>query len=86
MPVVRRNSRGRVEGADQRAHNPHAVGAPRPNVAPATNLNNNAASSKSGAEAARPRPKVVEHTADAASLSASAEAPIQAAPGPEIEE
>ena len=63
MPVVRRNSRGRVEGADQRAHNPHAVGAPRPNVAPATKLIADAAGSKlGGAEAARPQPKVVAQT------------------------
>ena len=74
------------EGADEQAHNLRAVRAPRPNVAPTAKLNGDAASSKSGAEAGQLRPKVVEHTADAASLSASAEAPIQAAPGPEIEE
>jgi hypothetical protein len=53
----------RVEkGADDQADNPHA-GAPRPNVAPAPKLITDAAGSKSGgAEAARPRPKVVAQT------------------------
>jgi hypothetical protein len=59
-----------------------AARAPRPNVVPAAKLTADAAGSKSDAEAARP-PKVV---ADAASLSASAEAPVQTVPGPEIEE
>jgi hypothetical protein len=79
------NSISYPEGAAEQAPNPRAARAPRPNVAPAAKLNADAAGSKSGGEAARPRPKVVEHTADA-SLSASAEAPVQAAPGPEIEE
>jgi hypothetical protein len=70
------------EGADEQTHR-HAARAPRPNVAPAAKLSADAASSKSGAEAAPLRPKVV---ADAASNSASTEAPVQAAPGPEIEE
>jgi hypothetical protein len=53
----------RVEGADDQADNPHAVGASRPNVAPATKLIADAAGSKSGGtEAARPRPKVVAQT------------------------
>jgi hypothetical protein len=53
----------RIEGADDRADNPHAVGAPRPNVAPATKPVADASGSKSGgAEAARPRPKVVAQT------------------------
>jgi hypothetical protein len=71
------------EGPDERTHNRRAARAPRPNVAPAAKFSADAASSKSGAEAAPVRPKVV---ADAASNSASAEAPVQAAPGPEIEE
>ena len=79
------NSISYPEGAAEQAPNPRAARAPRPNVAPAAKLNADAAGSKSGGEAARPRPKIVEHTADA-SLSASAEAPVQAAPGPEIEE
>jgi hypothetical protein len=71
------------EGADEQTHNRRAARAPRPNVAPAAKLSADAASSKSSPEAAPPRPKVV---ADAASNSISAEAPVQAAPGPEIEE
>jgi hypothetical protein len=71
------------EGADEQTHNRRAARAPRPNVAPAAKLSTEAASSKSGDEAAPPRPKVV---VDAASNSISTEAPVQAAPGPEIEE
>jgi hypothetical protein len=71
------------EGTGEQTHNRRAARAPRPNVAPAAKLSTDAASSKSSAEAAPLRPKVV---ADAAPNSASAEAPVQAAPGPEIEE
>ena len=53
----------RIEGADDRADKARAVGAPRPNVAPATKLIADASGSKSGgAEAARPRPKVMAQT------------------------
>ena len=53
----------RVEGTDDQADKPHAVGAPRPNGAPATKLIADAAGSKSGGtEAARPRPKVAAQT------------------------
>jgi hypothetical protein len=53
----------RIEGADDQADNPRAVGAPRPNVAPSTKPIANASASKSGgAEATRPRPKVVAQT------------------------
>jgi hypothetical protein len=71
------------EVADEQAHGPRAARAPRPDAAPAAKLSADAASSKSGAEATPLRPKVM---ADAALNSASAEAPVQAAPGPEIEE
>ena len=77
------NSTPYREAADEQTHNRRAARAPRPNVAPAAKLSTEVASSKSGAEAAPPQPKVVP---DAASNSISAEAPVQAAPGPEIEE
>ena len=53
----------RIEGADDRADNPHAVGASRPYVAPATKPIADTSGSKSGgAEAVQPRPKVMAQT------------------------
>jgi len=53
----------RIEGADDRADNSHSVGAPRPNVPSATKPIADASGSKpGGAEAVRPRPKVMAQT------------------------
>jgi len=52
----------RIERADDQADNPHAVGAPRPNVAPAAKPIADTSGSKSGGAAVQPRPKVMAQT------------------------